>query len=305
MIPKLYNGRNKTFFFGAYQGFRYSKPEDSDLLVPTAAELAGNEADNGQPQIYNPYATTAVGTGFTRPAFPGNQIPAALIDPRMVAYAKFVFPAAGPCFGTPNSNGAYSANAIDTTPLTQVQNEFDVRGDQNFGAKDSAWFRYSFINSTVNSSGGLPNLLTHHPIHARNWGGSYVHVFSPTQIVQAQFSHTTVLDNTTTFFTASTADIISAVGFSRGFASGFAGLNGGSLLAISWHQRVCERWRERRRHAQGYRQLRVCAGPIRTSWETTKLSLAWDGIPPTSPVRWPRSAWLLRLRKQPIPSFRI
>jgi len=76
LIPKLYNGRNKTFFFGAYQGFRYSKPEDTNLLVPTAAELAGNEADNHQPQIYNPYATTAVGNSFTRPAFPGNQIPA-------------------------------------------------------------------------------------------------------------------------------------------------------------------------------------------------------------------------------------
>jgi Carboxypeptidase regulatory-like domain len=231
VIPHLYNGRNKTFFFGAYQGFRYSKPNDNDLLVPTEAELAGNEADNHQPQIYNPYATTATANGFTRPAFPGNQIPAALIDPRMVAYAKFVFPAAGPFFGTPNSAGAYPANAIDTTPLTQVQNEFDVRGDQTFGAKDSAWFRYSFINSTVNTSGGLPNLLTHHPIQARNWGGSYVHVFSPTQIVQGQFSHTTVLDNSTTFFKNSTSDIISAVGFADGFTSGFAGLNGGSLLA--------------------------------------------------------------------------
>ncbi len=242
VIPHLYNGKNKTFFFGAYQGFRYSKPANNNLLVPTEAELAGNEADNHQPQIYNPYATTATATGFTRPAFAGNQIPAALIDPRMVAYAKFVFPAAGPFFGTPNSNGAYPANAIDTTPLTQSQNEFDVRGDQTFGAKDSAWFRYSFINSTVNSSDGLPTLLTHHPIQARNWGGSYVHVFSPTQIVQGQFSHTTVSDNQTNFFTASTSDIISAVGFADGFASGFAGLNGGSLLADPGISGLCERW---------------------------------------------------------------
>jgi Carboxypeptidase regulatory-like domain len=230
LIPKLYNGRNKTFFFGAYQGFRYSKPSDTDLLVPTAAELSGNEADNAQPQIYNPFATAAVGNSFTRPAFPGNQIPAALIDQRMVAYAKFVFPAAGPFFGTPNSSGAYPANALDTTPLTQVQNEFDVRVDQNFGSKDSAWFRYSFINSTVNSSGGLPNLLTHHPIQARNWGGSYVHVFSPTQIVQGQYAHTTVSDNSTTRFTASTAEILSTVGFSTAFAGNFVGDNGGSLL---------------------------------------------------------------------------
>jgi hypothetical protein len=231
LIPKLYNGRNKTFFFGAYQGFRYSQPENTNLLVPTAAELAGNEADNHQPQIYNPYATTAAGNAFSRPAFAGNQIPTALTDQRMVAYAKFVFPAAGPFFGTPNSNGAFPSNAIDTTPLTQVQNEFDVRGDQTFGAKDSAWFRYSFINSTVNQSGGLPGLLTHHPIQARNWGGSYVHTFSSTSIVQGQFSHTTVSDNSTTRFSASPANTISAVGFSSAFASGFAGLNGGSLLA--------------------------------------------------------------------------
>ena len=86
----------------------------------------GRQSANRKSTILMPQRR--VGTGFTRPAFPGNQIPAALIDPRMVAYAKFVFPAAGPFFGTPNSNGAYPANAIDTTPLTQVQNEFDVRG---------------------------------------------------------------------------------------------------------------------------------------------------------------------------------
>ena len=187
LIPKLYNGRNKTFFFGAYQGFRYSQPENTNLLVPTDAELAGNEADNHQPQIYNPFATTVDGSGFSRPAFPGNQIPTALIDPRMVAYAKFVFPAAGPFFGTPNSNGAFPSNAINTTPLTQVQNEFDVRGDQTFGGKDSAWFRYSFINSTVNQSGGLPNLLTHHPIQARNGGAATSIPSAPHRLCRGNF----------------------------------------------------------------------------------------------------------------------
>jgi len=229
VFPKLYNGKNKTFFFGAYQGFRYSKPQDNNLLVPTAAELAGNEADNMQPQIYNPYETTVVGNGFTRPAFPGNQIPSNLIDQRMVAYAKFVFPAAGPCFAF-NGNGSCAANAVDTTPLVQWQNEFDVRLDQNFGSKDSAWFRYSFIDSQVSSSGGVPNLPSILVINARNWGGSYVHTFSSTKIAQVQFSRTTVLDDDTTRFTANTAGIFSTVGFSDSFASGFAGANGGFLI---------------------------------------------------------------------------
>ena len=63
----------------------------------------------------------------------------------MVAWAQFVYPAAGPCIDLLPS-GYCAANYLITTPTTQQQNEFNVRIDQNFGAKDSAWFRYSFIN---------------------------------------------------------------------------------------------------------------------------------------------------------------
>jgi hypothetical protein len=235
VIPKLYNGRNKTFFFGAYQGYRYSTPANSQLLVPTDAELAGNEADNEQLQAYDPFTTTCVATTgnpcgtFSRTAFQGNQIPADRINQQMVAWAKFVYPEAGPCIDL-LPNGYCQANYLLTTPTTQTQNEFNVRMDQTFGARDSAWFRYSFINSTVNSSGGLPNLSTVHPIQARDWGGSYVHIFSPTRIGQVQFARVTVSDNSTTRFASSTADVISQVGFSSGFVGGFAAANGGSLL---------------------------------------------------------------------------
>jgi len=157
MIPKLYNGRSKTFFFFGYQGFRFSQPSSTNILVPTDAQLNGDFSSlltGSTPiQIYNPFSTAAAGSGFTRQAFAGNIIPSTLIDPRMVAYAKAVFPAAGPF------NPATNSNALDTTPNTQQQNEFNVRIDQNFGSKDSAWFRYSRINSTVNVSGGLPNLI--------------------------------------------------------------------------------------------------------------------------------------------------
>ena len=73
VIPKLYNGKNKSFLFGAYQGYRYSTPANNQLLVPTDAELAGNENDNQQLPIYNPFETTATtnssGPTFHRPAF--------------------------------------------------------------------------------------------------------------------------------------------------------------------------------------------------------------------------------------------
>ncbi len=112
----------------------------------------------------------------------------------------------------------------------QNQNEFNVRGDQNFGAKNSAWFRYSFINSRVTTSGGLPGLPQATQINARDFGGSFVHIFSPSLILQAQFARVTVLDNGTTRFAKSTSDIYSAVGFADSFANGFAGANGSFLI---------------------------------------------------------------------------
>jgi hypothetical protein len=227
-IPKLYNGRNKTFFFGAYQGFRYSKVQDTNLLVPTPQQLAGDETGPYPiPQIFNPFTTRpdpANPGKYIRDPFPGNQVPQNLIDQRMVAYAKFAYPQAGPYLAKSNSN------AVDTTPLVQNQDEFDVRVDQNFGSKDSAWFRYSFTNSQVTTSNGLPTLHQIHPIQSRDWGGSYVHIFNPGLILQAQYARITVLDNSETRFIAPTGDIYSTVGFSDDFASGFAGANGGSLI---------------------------------------------------------------------------
>lgn len=217
VLPKLYHGRNKTFFFGAYQGFRFTQTSNNPLLVPTAAELSGDLSSLGVP-IYNPFTTRPDPNNpgqFIRDIFPGAIIPPSLINQQVVALAQFIFPAAGPSF----NNGA--SNASDPTPLTQTQNEFTVRVDHTFGARDSAWFRYSFINSVQGSSGGVPGLPSTLATPARNWGGSYVHIFSPTFIVQAQAAKTTGQHNLTTLFDKSTSSIISQVGFAQSYVGDF------------------------------------------------------------------------------------
>jgi hypothetical protein len=225
-IPKLYNGRNKTFFYFAYQGFRFTQNSDSLLKVPTAAQLAGNES-SFPTQIYNPFSTRpdpANPGKFIRDPFPGNQIPSNLIDPRMVAFIQAVLPPAGPVL---NGSGD---NAIDTTPNHQTQNEYNVRIDQNFGQKNTVFFRYSAINSLLTTSGGLPGLVKHGSIPGRNWGSSYVHVFNPSLVLQIQYARTTNQDNAETRFTNAPADLINKVGFSSNFVGGFAAAGGGSLI---------------------------------------------------------------------------
>ena len=55
VLPKLYNGRNKTFFFGDYQGTRIRQGLTKVFTVPTAAMQAGNFSGFGT--IYDPETT--------------------------------------------------------------------------------------------------------------------------------------------------------------------------------------------------------------------------------------------------------
>jgi hypothetical protein len=229
VIPKLYNGKDKTFFFGAYQGFRFIQVADSPLHVPTDAELAGDESD-WPTQIYNPFSTISDPANpgrYIRQPFKGNQIPASMIDQRLVAFAKFVFPTAGPII---DSSGD---NALNTTPNTQTQDEWNIRVDEKIGTNDSAFFRYSFVNSLNTSSGGLPSIQARAPAQGRDWGGSYTHVFSSSLVLQGQYAKTTVLYNSDRLFIPSTTAIFAQVGFSPQFAGNFTAPgapNGGNLI---------------------------------------------------------------------------
>jgi hypothetical protein len=228
LLPKLYNGRKyKTFVFGAYQGFRFSETEANFIKVPTAAQLAGDESD-WPSQIFNPFTTAPDPSNpgqFTRQPYPGNQITP---DPNMVAWAKFVYPAAGPALD------AFGHDATDSTPTTQTINQWTARIDQTIGQNDSAWFRYSRDTSVVSGPGqggaAVPGLVNSVVIPNRNYGGSYVHVFSPSLVLQVQFGRTTVGDNAIQEFTKSTQAIISQIGFSPSFAGNFAAAPGRNFL---------------------------------------------------------------------------
>ena len=62
IIPKLYHGKNKTFFFASYEGFNYNSPGTTIVTVPTAAQLTGDftalvDSKGNQIPIYDPATT--------------------------------------------------------------------------------------------------------------------------------------------------------------------------------------------------------------------------------------------------------
>jgi hypothetical protein len=74
-LPK-YDGRNKTFFFYAFEGLKSGIPVSSGERAPTELERAGDFSQSGA-TIYDPLNTV---NGVPQP-FPGNRIPADRIDP--------------------------------------------------------------------------------------------------------------------------------------------------------------------------------------------------------------------------------
>ena len=222
-IPKLYNGRNKAFFFFAYEGFRYTRTANNFYQVPTEANLKGDFSDVPQP-IFNPNSTREdpnnPGT-FIRDPFPNNQIPSNLINPGMLLFAQKTLPA-------PTFTGNGSFNAFDSTPFHQSQNNFSGRGDYVLSSQDSVWFRYSGTFRDTTTSGGRQGLASTNENPTRNWAASWVHTFSPTMVLQAQVGRAHVTWNDHARFTGLTSDFAKQVGFVDSFYSQF--INGASFI---------------------------------------------------------------------------
>jgi hypothetical protein len=93
-VPKVYNGKNKTFWFYAYEANKWSTPQPFTGTVPTAAERQGDFsallALGPQYQIYDPLTTTPLANGrLQRQPIAGNRIPSSRLDPVAMNLLKF------------------------------------------------------------------------------------------------------------------------------------------------------------------------------------------------------------------------
>jgi len=169
-IPKIYNGRNRTFFFANYEGLRSTSYTTDFGLVPTPAQLAG--------QFDTPIMDPLTGQDF-----PNDQIPSS----RIVNFAKVI----NSYFPTPNTSvpqGNYVAT-VDSPTSTDQQN---YRIDQNFGSKNSIFGRYSQANESY-LTGAIPAVAGYnHPINAWDYELTYLRIFRSSVINQLRFAHLNV-----------------------------------------------------------------------------------------------------------------
>ena len=140
VIPGVYNGKNRTFFFGSAELVRFSQGMTWTATVPTAEQLQGNFSNSktaaGQLiTVFDPASTASNGSGgFIRTAFPGNQIPVSRFDAVSKNILKY----------WPAPNAAGSTNFVRTDSNTIEKDTWSMRLDHNFSDRNRFFGRYSY-----------------------------------------------------------------------------------------------------------------------------------------------------------------
>jgi hypothetical protein len=144
-VPKLYHGRNKTFFFMSYEGLQLPRQQVLVESVPSLAMRSGDLSVYSKP-VYAP----GTGTPYTN-----NQIPVTQISPIAQNVLKYLFPL--PNAGRPN---AIANNFVQNFPTPISSDQGDMRIDQNINSNQTAFARVTYKKRDVTvapSPGGSPS----------------------------------------------------------------------------------------------------------------------------------------------------
>lgn len=189
--------KDKTFFFFSYEGYRQINPTSSLTNVPTPQQLGGDFSAQSRP-IFNPFSTRVDPTTpgrYLRDPFPGNIIPASMLNRSIQVWAKTVIPA-------PINTGFANFNMRNDDPQRSPFNQFNIRADHRFTQADSVWFRYTRGEQNLRSANALPGTYSESDLPSSNLGGNYTHIFGTSTVLNALFGYSTMRQITTPFITS-------------------------------------------------------------------------------------------------------
>ena len=210
-----FNGRKRLFFFASYE--QYHQAFGGELLysVPTAAELGGDLSSVKQ-QIYNPFSTRpdpANPGQYIRDPFTNNQIPTSLMDQTMLKIATL--------FPSPVQTNVPGDNGWNKAPTVENQYEGSGRIDVQFNPSNSGWFRYTRYSLPITAGGPIAGISEPSYNYGWNLGGSYLHSFNATTLIQAQFGRTYDMADNSDAYTNKPVELYCRSGMATSFVCGF------------------------------------------------------------------------------------
>lgn len=189
-IPKLYDGRNRSFIFGAYEGARQRQKATLLTTVPTGAMRQGDFSGlvNGSGQritLYDPWSTDT--STYARVPYVNNQLPANRLSP----LAKQLY-GLMPVATLPDVNPLVAPNLSGEAPSNSDNDRYTFRFDQILNSRNNLAVRYSkWSNPQISpgstrsfpTTGGVANQTY---INQGNWssGVNWNYTASPTLIFE-------------------------------------------------------------------------------------------------------------------------
>lgn len=195
-IPKVYNGKNRTFFFFAWEASRNLSSQTQEWAVPTEAMRNGDfrglvDASGRQYDLYDPMTTDPV--TWERQPMTYNGV-ANMIDPsRLSPTAKYLF-SITPLPTLPQVNPLIGNNWVGPFASWENGSNTSIRIDHRLSDSDLLYGRYSFNTyRQLTSYAGQPMLNgvagTENYIRPNHTVGvTWVHTFSPTMTNEVLFS---------------------------------------------------------------------------------------------------------------------
>jgi hypothetical protein len=215
VLPKLYDGHNKTFFMYGYEGMWSWDPTPFEVYsVPTAEQKTGDFSSllaiGPSYQIYDPYSIATAPNGRTsRQPLAGNRVPASLINPISRKIAAL--------WDAPNQVGTVDGTNNYIVGSNFLDHFWDhiFRIDHNLSSKHRFYVR---MHITENNR---PERNKHHDavgdfFYRYNRGASFddVYVVSPTFIINGRYTLTRFIYGYTPF---QTGWDLAGLGFSSNF----------------------------------------------------------------------------------------
>ncbi|MGD1092481.1 MAG: carboxypeptidase-like regulatory domain-containing protein [Bryobacteraceae bacterium] len=193
-IPKVFNGRDKLFWFFAWENLSDAQPNNSTLststsnftTVPTDAERQGNFSALNY-TLYNSLTAVLNGSTVTRMPFPNNTIPMSMLNPVATAYLKY-YPE--PNIAPLGANG-FENYVSNFTSADTYNNELG-RIDYNTSSRSRVFFDFRHNYRVQNKNNYFDNIATGTNLTRENWGASLdeVYTFNPSTVLDFRLNYT-------------------------------------------------------------------------------------------------------------------
>jgi hypothetical protein len=196
VVPKVYNGRDKTFFFGGFQRHHEKVTETYNGTVPTPEMYAGNFSFGGRGfPIYDPASTRQLQNGtWVRDPFGGNIVPQSRFDPvakNFLSHNPWKQPT------DPGSLGSAGPanNLVVPSKGRYYITRFDAKVDHQFNPMNKVYGRFSRVReripgrffSSYELAWELLDPVYFYPLDLTNMVVADSHTFSPTLINEVRF----------------------------------------------------------------------------------------------------------------------